>query len=278
MASNTIPSHIGRYEIEGLVGEGATAVVYRARDPAIGRTVAVKLLKTEHGLDLDYLARFQREAQSAGAISHPNIVTIYDVGRVDGTPYITMEFLDEKSLADVIASGNRLPVKQVISIGIQLARALDHAHAQGVVHRDIKPDNVLVLNRGETVKLTDFGIARLESGDDAQRTHAGTVLGTPRYMSPEQAMGQSSDGRSDLFSLGAILYELLAGRRAFDSNNLASLMLQIVQQDPPPLTELNSDLPKVCSTRSQSCSPRSRNPDSRPASNWLMRLDVSWTP
>jgi serine/threonine protein kinase/HAMP domain-containing protein len=241
---DAMPTRIGRYEIEELVGEGATAVVYRAHDPAIGRTVAVKLLKTEHGIDEDYLTRFQREAQSAGAISHPNIVTIYDVGRVDGTPYITMEFLNEKTLADVIASGERLSHKRILSIGIQLALALDHAHSRGVIHRDIKPDNVLVLNNGENVKLTDFGIARLEGVDDAQRTHVGTVLGTPRYMSPEQALGRGGDGRSDLFSLGAILYELLTGRRAFDSNNLAMLMLQIVQQDPPPLTEPTAGVPE----------------------------------
>lgn len=244
LASDAKPLRIGRYEIEHLVGEGATAVVYRAHDPAIGRTVAVKVLKTEHGVDEDYLARFQREAKSAGAISHPNIVTIYDVGRVGDRPYITMEYLNEKSLAEIMASEERLPAKRIVSIGMQLAMALDYAHANGIVHRDVKPENILVLNGGETVKLTDFGIAHLEHRDDVQRTHAGTVLGTPRYMSPEQATGCDIDGRSDLFSLGAILYELLTGRRAFDSHNLALLMLQIVQQDPPAIAELAPAVPE----------------------------------
>ena len=229
------PSRIGRYEIEQVIGEGAAAVVYRARDPAIGRTVAVKLLKTEHGVDEDYLARFQREAQSAGLISHPHIVTIYDAGRVDGRPFITMEFLDEKSLAEIMADGVEFSLKRILSIGIQLGSALDHAHGHGIVHRDIKPENILVLKGGETVKLADFGIASLQRNGEIERTHAGTIVGTPRYMSPEQAMGRATDGRSDLFSLGAILYELLAGRRVFDGGNLAHLMLQIVQEDPPPL-------------------------------------------
>jgi serine/threonine-protein kinase len=229
------PSRIGRYEIEQWVGEGGTAVVYRAHDPAIGRTVAVKVLKTEHGVDEDYLARFQREAQSAGVISHPNIVTIYDAGRVDDRPFITMEFLDEKSLAEIMAEGDRLPLKRILSIGMQLASALHHAHAHGIVHRDIKPENILVLKGGETVKLADFGIARRERPGEMERTRAGMLVGTPRYMSPEQALGRATDGRSDLFSLGAILYELLSGRRAFDGANLAHLMLQIAQENPPPV-------------------------------------------
>jgi serine/threonine-protein kinase len=228
------PSRIGRYEIEQMVGEGGTAVVYRAHDPAIGRTVAVKVLKTEHGVDEDYLSRFEREAQSAGVISHPNIVTIYDVGRVGDRPFITMEFLDEKSLADVIADGPPLPLKRILSIGMQLASALDHAHAHDIVHRDIKPENILVLKNGESVKLADFGIARQQRRDEIKRNNgAGMLIGTPRYMSPEQALGRATDGRSDLFSLGAILYELLSGRRAFDGKNLAHLMVQIAQEDPP---------------------------------------------
>ena len=235
---------IGRYEIEGVVAEGAMAVVYKARDPEIDRTVAVKVLKDELGLDEEHVNRFLREAKAAGSISHPNIVTIYDVGRIDNTCYITMEFLDKKSLADVLAEDVKLSRKEILSIGIQLARALDVAHRKGIVHRDIKPANILLAGSGETVKITDFGIAWLDRPEDVQRTHAGTVLGTPRYMSPEQARGHEADGRSDLFSLGVILYELLSGKKAFDSNNVASLMLQISLMNPTPLKTLVPDIPE----------------------------------
>src|SRR5580693_7681459 len=138
---------IGRYEVQGLIGEGEMARVYRARDPKINRTVAIKILKEEH-VDEEYLTRFLREAKAAGAISHPNIVTVYDVGRVKNRSFITMEFLDEKSLADVLAQEHILPIKHIVSIGIQLARALDHAHAKGIVHRDIKPGNILLMDEG----------------------------------------------------------------------------------------------------------------------------------
>jgi serine/threonine protein kinase/HAMP domain-containing protein len=242
-ALNSAPDRIGRYVVEELVGEGAMAKVYRARDPEIGRTVAIKVLKEELCVDEEYVTRFLREAKAAGAISHPNIVTIYDVGRTGSTPYITMEFLDEKSLAEILAEGTKLPPTQVISIAIQLARALDHAHRRGIVHRDVKPGNILMMEKGQTVKITDFGIARLDRSDDLQKTHAGTVLGTPRYMSPEQAAGQTVDGRSDLFSLGVILYEMVTGKKAFDSNNVATLILQIMQKDPVPIRTLAPEVP-----------------------------------
>ena len=229
--SKAVP-RIGRYEVECLAGEGASAQVYRARDTQIGRTVAIKVLKQQAGIDQDYLDRFQREAQLAGTLSHPNIVTIYDVGQFEDAPYITMEFLDERSLEDLIAGDVKLPVKRVIGIAIQLARALDYAHRRGVIHRDVKPANILLID--ETVKLTDFGIAHLNGGADPQRAESRLLLGTPRYMSPEQVAGHVIDGRSDLFSLGTVLYEMLTGRKAFDSENVANLMLSILQPNPIP--------------------------------------------
>ena len=234
---------IGRYEIESLAGEGATAMVYRARDPEIGRTVAIKVLKKEAAVDQDYLNRFQREAQSAGTISHPHIVTIYDVGKVDDAPYITMEYLDERSLKELLASGAKLSLRDVLRIGIQLAGALDYAHQRGVIHRDVKPANILLLKNGETVKLTDFGIARVQGGEALQQTEVGMVMGTPQYMSPEQVAGNVVDGRSDLFSLGAILYELLTGTKAFDNDSVARLMLQIMQQEPTPISQMAPEVP-----------------------------------
>jgi serine/threonine-protein kinase len=241
--SNDLPyPRIGRYEIEGLIGEGSSALVYRAYDPEIGRTVAIKLLKNPGGFDSEYLGRFQREAQSAGGISHPHIVTIYDAGSADGTPYITMEYLAERSLASILGADTRLPLSQILLIAVQLASALDYAHRRGVIHRDVKPENILLLDNGATVKLTDFGIARIQS-EGLQRTVSGTMLGTPRYMSPEQVAGRDIDGRSDLFSLGAILFELLTGRKAFDENNLGLLMVQIIQKEPPPIADFNPAVP-----------------------------------
>ena len=231
---------IGRYRIEDRIGEGAMADVYRAFDPHIARPLAVKLLKREFLSDRQYADRFLREAKAAGALSHPNIVTIYDVGEVDDTPYIVMELLDGRPL-DQVLQGGPLDAATTLRIGIQLAEGLAFAHAQRVVHRDIKPSNIVLAPDGRSVKLLDFGIARV--GDlvfDAEsvRTQAGQVLGTPRYMSPEQALGGEIDGRSDLFSLGVVLYEMLSGRRAFPGGSSATLAIQIVQRDPEPLATI----------------------------------------
>ena len=231
---------IGRYHLEGRIGEGAMADVYRAFDPQIARPLAIKLLKTEFLPDRQYADRFLREAKAAGALSHPNIVTVYDVGEVGGTPYIVMELLDGQPLDQVLQAGPIDPVT-TLRIAIQLADALAFAHAQRVIHRDIKPSNIIVARDGHSVKLLDFGIARV--GDmlfdsESVRTQVGQVLGTPRYMSPEQALGGEIDGRSDLFSVGAVLYEMLSGRRAFQGTSSVTLAMEIVQRDPEPLASV----------------------------------------
>lgn len=244
-----MPKLAGRYEVLEHIGQGAMADVFRAYDPSINRPLAIKVLKGELRQHPQYAPRFLREAKAAGALSHPNIVTIYDVGELDGYPYIVMELLEGEPLDSVLQREGALPVDQVLAIGVQLADALAYAHAQGVVHRDIKPSNIILSRDGRTTKIVDFGIARVAEGGELEmaetlKTQVGQVLGTPRYMSPEQALGREIDGRSDLFSVGVILYELLTGKKAFAGASAATLALQITQQDPEPIGALAPDTPK----------------------------------
>ncbi|ARU55614.1 serine/threonine protein kinase [Oleiphilus messinensis] len=232
---------IGRYEIVEKIGSGAMASVFRAFDRDINRTDAIKVLKEDMCIDQQFLTRFLSEAKAAGVLSHPNIVTIYDVGRAGNTPYIVMELVEGGTLADWMTQGEPMDIKRVLRIAIQVARALDYAHRHRIVHRDVKPGNIIFMPDGESVKLADFGIAHLEGSSQTQH---GTVLGTPRYMSPEQAMGEALDGRSDLFSLGVILYELLTGRPAFDSRSMAQLMDDIRQKQPDLMSQLPKSIPK----------------------------------
>ena len=235
--------HIGRYEVVALLGEGAMSRVYRAHDPDIGRTVAIKVLREELLGDTAYVARFLREARSAGALVHPNIVTVFDVGEVDGTPYIAMECVEGEPLSKRLRTGRRFAAREAVSIAQQIADALDFAHRNGVVHRDIKPSNVLFTAESGRVKLVDFGIAHIEASDDAERTRTGAIIGTPRYMSPEQAAGGEVGPLSDLFSLGVILYEMLGGKCPFDARNTAALLLQITTKDPQPIRKLAPEAP-----------------------------------
>ena len=178
-------------------------------------------------------------------MSHPNIVVVHDVGEIDGRPYMAMELLDGLPLSDEMADGKPMPLRQVVVMGIQLARALDYAHSRGIVHRDIKPGNLMRLKGTQTVKVTDFGIAHVESTGKEQRTRFGNILGTPQYMSPEQAQGEKLDGRSDLFSTGIMLYQMLTGQRPFLGDSLVALAVKIVKDDPQPIDKLRPDVPSA---------------------------------
>jgi len=237
---------IDRYEIKGELGEGAMANVYHAFDPRMPRHVAIKILKQELCLDTDYRRRFLSDANAAGPLKHPNIVTIYDVGEVDGRPYIVMELLEGLTLEDAMAKDQEIPLEAAARIAMQVADALDYAHSStpAVVHRDIKPGNIAVTPGDWRVKIMDFNIARIESTDVKDRTVIGTVLGTPRYMSPEQARGDPADGRSDLFSLGVVLYELITGRTAFNGKTITTLLEQIKENEPVSISELVPAAPR----------------------------------
>lgn len=240
-AQETASLHIGRYEVLDEIGQGAMGTVHRARDPLIERTVAIKVVPIaqlqQEGADAE--SRFLREAQSAGRLSHPNIVTIYDVGEADGLAYIAMEYLPGVTLRDIMNRGP-LPLDLALDTAAQMASALAFAHEHGVIHRDIKPSNVVVTGRHGRVKLTDFGIAHLANSD---RTQTGQMLGSPRYMSPEQAMGREIDGRADIFSLGAVLYEMITGQYAFDGESLAGIVYRVINDTPPPAEQLRPGLP-----------------------------------
>ena len=234
---------LGRYRIDGHLGEGAMANVYRAHDPDIGRAVAIKVLKPDYARDPDLNARFLREARAAGALSHANIATIYDIGECDGAAYIAMELIDGRPLDQVLHAEGRMPYERVLQIGRQLAAALAYAHRAGVVHRDIKPSNILLTADGRTAKLLDFGVARIGDTDQLGRTQAGQLIGTPRYMSPEQALGLPVDKRADLFSLGVVLYEMVTGKVAFPGTALATLAIQIAQEKVEPIDRSTADCP-----------------------------------
>ncbi|MXO85994.1 protein kinase [Altererythrobacter aurantiacus] len=237
---------LGRYRIEDKLGEGAMADVYRAQDPEIGRTVAIKVLKREFASDTHINARFLQEARAAGALSHSNIATIYDVGEANGIAYIAMELIEGQPLDRWIAVHGRMPYEKTLRLALQLAQALAYAHAMGIVHRDVKPANILLSHNGNTLKLLDFGVARIAEADPCalEKTQVGQLIGTPRYMSPEQALGLTVDARSDLFSLGAVIYEMMTGRPAFPGSELAALAIQISQGKVAPIGEVAADCPK----------------------------------
>ncbi|MDD3481498.1 CHASE2 domain-containing serine/threonine-protein kinase [Azovibrio restrictus] len=235
---------LGRYQLEKTLGKGAMGVVYQGRDTRINRVVALKTMALSQEFDADALAevkaRFFREAESAGRLNHPHIVTIFDAGEAEGLAYIAMEFLPGGDLVPHVQPDRLLPLERVLEIGARVAEALDYAHRKQVVHRDVKPANIMYDPGSDLVKVTDFGIARIT---DSSRTRTGMVLGSPSYMSPEQLAGRRIDGRSDLFSLGVTLYQLSCGRLPFVGESMAQLMYRIANEVPPPARGFNGNIP-----------------------------------
>ena len=235
---------LGRYQIEAEIGHGAMGTVYKARDPLLGRVVAIKTISLHLPKDevAEYEARFYQEAKAAGQLSHANIVTIYDIGKSDDLAYMAMEYLEGQELRQMLAAGAAIPIDKALDIGAQVAEGLHYAHERQVVHRDVKPANIMVLENG-LIKITDFGIARMRNNE--VKTMTGMILGSPKYMSPEQVSGKRTDHRSDIFSIGVVVYEMLTGASPFVSDNVHGIMYQTLNFNPPAPKTLNPDLPQV---------------------------------
>jgi serine/threonine-protein kinase len=243
----TQPRLLGdRYELEGVVGRGGMAEVYRARDIRLDRIVAIKTLRADLAQDPIFQARFRREAQSAASLNHPTIVAVYDTGEDTSTgvpvPYIVMEFVDGRTVRDLVIEGQRLTPERTMEIIDGVLRALEYSHQAGIVHRDIKPGNVMVTRNGD-VKVMDFGIARAMNDSQATMTQTAQVIGTAQYLSPEQARGERADARSDLYSTGCLMYELLTGRPPFQGDSPVAIAYQHVRENPIPPTEVDPELP-----------------------------------
>jgi serine/threonine protein kinase len=241
-------TRLGPYEVVGAIGEGGMGEVYRARDTRLGREVALKVLPAALAEDPGRRARFEREAQIVATLSHPNIVSLFDTGTHDGRLFVVMELLEGETLRDRLAKGT-LPIRKTVEIAIQIARGLSAAHEKGLVHRDLKPANIFLVADGQ-VKILDFGLARQAALADITETRTadamtdpGTVMGTIGYMAPEQVRGENVDARCDLFAFGAVLYEMLSGRRAFQRDTAAETMTAILREDPPELRDSRSGLP-----------------------------------
>ena len=237
-----IPEFIGKFRVQGVLGQGAMGIVYRALDPDIERTVAIKLVRTDllEGDDrAHYISRFRNEAKMVGRCIHPNIVGIHDFSMHEGSPFLVLEFVDGQDLGRAYRQGAQIGLAATGSIASDVLKALSYAHGFGVIHRDVKPANIL-LTKAAAIKVTDFGISRALASD---ATMSSVLVGTPCYMSPEQCLGGAVDARSDLFSMGSVLYEMLSGRRCFDAPNFVAAAHKILNQDPEPLSVLRPDLP-----------------------------------
>jgi serine/threonine protein kinase len=272
---------LGDYEVKSLLGSGGMGEVYRARDSRLGRDVAIKVLPSFLSADSDRLRRFEQEARAAAALNHPNILAVHQMGTYRGAPYLVSELLEGETLREQLNRG-RLSIRKAIDYGVQIARGLAAAHEKGIVHRDLKPENLLVTKDGR-VKILDFGLAKLTqsqpgSDDNAvtltKGTEAGTVMGTVGYMSPEQVRGQTADHRADIFAFGAILYEMLAGKRAFQKSTSAETMTAILNQDPPGISQVTTNIPPGLQRVVHRC--LEKNPEQRfqSASDLAFALDA----
>jgi len=259
-----------RYAILEEIGGGGMAVVYKARDTLLNRIVAVKVLRSEFSGDDDFVRRFRREAQAAASLSHPNIVSIYDVGQQEGLYYIVMEYIEGRTLKDLIRSRSPMPPMEVIEIGKQICDALECAHKNKIVHRDIKSHNIIITSEGR-VKVADFGIARAAA--DTTITNTGSVFGSVHYFSPEQARSEMVDERSDIYSLGVVLYEALAGRLPFDGQTPVAIALKQIQDDPQPISDIISGFPEELEAIIDKCMEKS--PDDRFQSAAELRKELT---
>src|SRR5487761_819431 len=244
----TQPRLLGdRYELDGVVGRGGMAEVYRARDLRLDRTVAIKTLRTDLARDQTLQARFRREAQSTASLNNPSIVAVYDTGEdwASGVPvpFIVMEFVDGRTVRDLLIEGRRVLPEWTLEIVSGVLRALEYSHQAGIVHRDIKPGNVMVTRNGD-IKVMDFGIARAMSDAQATMTQTAQVIGTAQYLSPEQARGERVDARSDLYSAGCLLYELMTGRPPFTGDSPVAIAYQHVRENPVPPSRIDPEIPQ----------------------------------
>jgi eukaryotic-like serine/threonine-protein kinase len=242
--SEAAPKNFGRYQVLGVLGRGSMGVVYKAKDPVIGRLLAVKSVPETLGLDTgkkqEYIKRLLQEAKAAGNLQHPNIVTIFDAGESELGPFIAMEYLDGVTLKEVLTSGKRLSVPQLVELVRQVGEGLDYVHQRNIVHRDIKPANLMIVENN-LIKIMDLGIARLPFSD---LTREGRLVGSPSYMSPEQLQGEQLDGRSDLFSLAIVVYQAATGKKPFPGQNIQEICWRIIHDEWVPVRELEPSLPK----------------------------------
>ncbi|HBT46969.1 MAG TPA: Stk1 family PASTA domain-containing Ser/Thr kinase [Peptococcaceae bacterium] len=259
----------GRYEIKEALGGGGMALVYRGQDRLLNRSVTIKILREQFASDHNFVARFQQEAQAVARLSHPNVVSIYDVGQEEGLHYLVMEYVEGNSLKEVIDGKAPLPFREAVDIAVQICEALEHAHENGVIHRDIKPHNILITKQGR-VKVTDFGIAQAVS--EATMPYTGTLMGSVHYLAPEQARGEATGITADLYSLGVVLYEMLTGQVPFNGDTPLAVVLKHLQEEPRPPQELNPDLPPALERIILRC--LSKDPARRYPSAASLRADL----